>query len=475
MGRGAEGDGLTIAMHCGFLRRLAARPALRSLAGACVMLLLVTACTWVGSVRTSETAATEPGAPRWFKGNLHTHSLWSDGDEYPEVIADWYKKHGYHFLAISDHNVLHVGERWFVPKTEPVESGYGRGGGGEVLERYRNRFGPGWVDMRESNGVTEVRLKTLEEYRVLLEEPGRFLLIPGEEISASWGGGHPVHLNATNVAELIKPRSAATAVEAMQLNIDAVLEQRARTGCAILPHINHPNFKWAITAEDLMQVRGARFFEVYNGHSRVHNEGDAAHLGMDEMWDAVLTRRLAELHLGVMFAVATDDSHNYQQTGPGFHNSGRGWVMVRAPDLSAGSIIRAMEEGDFYASTGVTLRDVRREGGRLSLEIDAEPGVSYVIRFIGTRRGYDPSTEELPQPPLEPGELPTLPHRRYSEDVGAILAEVNGTGATYTLKGDELYVRAKIISSKPKANGSVTGEFETAWTQPLVNPDPGGD
>ena len=28
---------------------------------------------------------------RWYRGNMHTHSLWSDGDDYPEMIADWYK------------------------------------------------------------------------------------------------------------------------------------------------------------------------------------------------------------------------------------------------------------------------------------------------------------------------------------------------------------------------------------------------
>jgi hypothetical protein len=52
------------------------------------------------------TAGVDSSSPRWFKGNLHTHSLWSDGDDFPEMIADWYKQHGYHFLAISDHNVL---------------------------------------------------------------------------------------------------------------------------------------------------------------------------------------------------------------------------------------------------------------------------------------------------------------------------------------------------------------------------------
>src|SRR5438132_1176146 len=50
--------------------------------------------------------------PRWWKGNLHTHSFWSDGDDFPEMIADWYKRHGYQFLSLTDHNVLSEGERW---------------------------------------------------------------------------------------------------------------------------------------------------------------------------------------------------------------------------------------------------------------------------------------------------------------------------------------------------------------------------
>ena len=105
----------------------------------------------------------------------------------------------------------------------------------------------------------------------------------------------------------------------------------------------------------------------------------------------------------------------------------------------------------------------------LAVEIQPEPGVTYVTQFIGTRRGYDPASQLIPPPA---GEAPrkNLPHRRYSKDVGAVLAEVQGAKASYTLQGDEIYVRAKIISSKPKPNASVAGEVETAWTQPLVNP-----
>ena len=48
---------------------------------------------------------------RWYKGNVHTHSLWSDGDDFPEMIMDWYKSHGYDFISLSDHNILAAGEK----------------------------------------------------------------------------------------------------------------------------------------------------------------------------------------------------------------------------------------------------------------------------------------------------------------------------------------------------------------------------
>ena len=418
--------------------------------------------------------AAEP-APRWFKGNLHTHSLWSDGDDYPEMIADRYKQAGYHFLAISDHNVLAEGTRWLELKVPAVVAGtVVQPGGGAVLEDYLARFGPDWVEQRETAGKREVRLKPLAEYRTLLEEPGRFLLIPSAELTSKWSRpatateparGGPVHLNHTNPAALIAPVVAGSALEIMQQSVDAVLEQRSRTGQPMMIHLNHPNYVWGVTAEELMHVHGEKFFEIYNGHPGVHNAGDHAHLSTDEMWDAILTRRLAELRLGVMFGIGSDDSHHYHRMLLGQSNPFRGWIMVRATHLTPESIIRAMEAGAFYASSGVTLADVTRTGRTLALEIQAEPGVTYTTQFIGTRRGYDPSSQLIES---DPGSK-ALPHRRYSKDVGAVLAEVKGSRASYTLKGDELYVRAKITSSKAKPNASVAGEVECAWTQPLVN------
>ncbi|MDX1383607.1 MAG: hypothetical protein R3190_08190, partial [Thermoanaerobaculia bacterium] len=145
-------------------------------------------------------AAPEAGAQdRWWKGNLHTHTLWSDGDDYPEMVLDWYKSRGWHFVAISDHNILSQGPKWVHPAlaTDKVPQ--------ERFARYLARFGEEWVETDTTAGQTAVRLKTLDEYRQLLEEPGVFLVIQAEEITENFGD-RPVHVNATNLEELIPPQ-----------------------------------------------------------------------------------------------------------------------------------------------------------------------------------------------------------------------------------------------------------------------------
>lgn len=399
----------------------------------------------------------EPAA-RWWKGNLHTHTLWSDGNDYPEMIADWYKMHGYHFLGLSDHNVIADQTRW-IPVTEAKA-------GGEAMARYLQRFGKEWVETRETAGKPEVRLKMLSEFRAPLEEPGRFLLIPMEEIT-----GPNVHVNATNIQEPIlpysggaDPKSSETVVRAMQYAVSAVLAQRARLGVPMFPHINHPNFKWAITAEELTQVKGEQFFEIYNGHPIVNNAGDALHASIDRVWDIVLTTQVGKLRLPPLFGLATDDAHQYFNEPKKMARPGRGWVMVRAARLEPAALIAAMEAGDFYASSGVTLKDVRRETNKLSLEIAPEPGVTYTTEFIGTRRGYHVESEPVPGPDGAPLRVT----RRYSADLGAVLATVPGLTASYTLQGDETYVRARVTSTKPKTDPAQPGEVERAWTQPVA-------
>ncbi len=374
--------------------------------------------------------------PQWFRGNTHAHTLWSDGNAAPEWVSAWYVENDYDFLALSDHNILSTGERWFPIKPESRLTP-------ELVDQLAEKFGDDWVVQRPGD-QPKMRLKTLDELRAHFERPGEFLFIQGEEITGDFQGA-PVHVNGVHLAELIKPRTGASLRETMQNSVDAVIEQSRRVGRPMLAHINHPNFQWAMTPEDVASIRGERFFEVYNGHSGVRNYGDAEHASMEQLWDRALTLRLTELDLGLLFGVATDDSHEYYRYGVGLTNPGRGWVMVWAESLDADQIVSAMRRGDFYASSGVTLKSTSASPTELEIEIEGEQGVSYVTRFIGTRRSGD-----------GPGE------------VGEVLAEVKGATAAYRFKGDELYVRATVLSSKNHPNPFAKGDVETAWVQPVI-------
>src|SRR5580698_7379958 len=87
-----------------------------------------------------ETAPPPAIARAYWKGNLHTHSLWSDGDDYPEMIVDWYKQHGYQFLALTEHNLIAEGEKWVDAESNPTRKG--------ATEKYFERFGNRWPEFR---------------------------------------------------------------------------------------------------------------------------------------------------------------------------------------------------------------------------------------------------------------------------------------------------------------------------------------
>jgi hypothetical protein len=300
---------------------------------------------------------------RYYKGNTHTHTTESDGDSPPAVVVAWYRDHGYDFLVLSDHNVL----------TDPA--------------RYAT-------------------------------DPD-FLLIPGEEVTSSHDG-RPVHVNGLGLPRVVEPRTAATLVETIQANVDAVREVEG------VPHVNHPNFGWAFGAEELAQVEDDRLLEIHNGHPLVHNLGGGGRLGMEAVWDALLTggKRI--------YGIAVDDAHHFQgEFAPDRSNPGRGWVAVKASGLDAEEILTNLERGLFYASTGVELEDVVVEGGRLEVHVAVRSNFRYTTTFIGAG--------------------------------GKVLAESPDTVATYELRGGERYVRARVVDS----GGAV------AWVQPVFVVDDG--
>ncbi|HWC00138.1 MAG TPA: CehA/McbA family metallohydrolase [Bryobacteraceae bacterium] len=326
-----------------------------ALASAFFLLLLVTLNQTRASVAVS--------GGRWYKGNLHTHTLNSDGDSTPQEVATWYREHGYQFLALSDHNFL----------TDPAGL----------------------------NSVLAAREK--------------FLLLPAEEVTDAYLK-NPIHVNGYNLEREVQPAHGDSVAATIQNDVDVI------RGAKGLPSLNHPNFHWAATAEDLLKVRHLSVFEVYNGHPTVNNAGGGGSMSLDEMWDVLLT---AGRHV---YGIAVDDAHVFKRSGQELSNPGRGWICVRAESLAAANIISAIETGNFYASSGVQLNDVQVSDSEYQVEIKVRPTEKFTTYFIGSE--------------------------------GRVLARSFDAAPKYRFAGGEKYVRARIESSF----GS------KAWTQPTFRP-----
>lgn len=367
---------------------------------------------------------------QWYKGNLHTHSYWSDGDAFPETVVDWYKSHGYNFVAMTDHNILAQGEKWKRIPEDPIHQ--------QAFESYLSKYGEKQIEYKKNADTIKVKLKTFEEYIPLFDEPGKFLVIPSEEISDKFNGS-PIHLNAIHIQNVIPPQKGQSVVDVLQNDINAVLGQIKESNIPSMVQINHPNFHFAFSTEDMAALENARFFEVHNGHPSVYNYGDSIHPGTELMWDRI---NIAFIKQGktLLYGVASDDSHNYHVFDSKKANPGRGWVMVNATELTPESLIKAMGNGDFYASTGVVLKEVCFKNNRLKISVKTEPAVNYKIQFIGCTA---------------------------QDNETSVLQESEGGEATFNINKDVLFVRAKIISDKLKENPFQEGDYEVAWSQPV--------
>ena len=260
----------------------------------------------------------------WYKGNLHTHTLWSDGNAPPETIVSWYKNHGYNFLALSDHNIMLTGEKWVqIDNHNKVSyekmSIFEKFGErlliivDKLLSKQQSLFNNQLVkdELYDEQQHVLMRLKTYEELKKYFNETNKFILIQGEEITNTFEN-LPVHVNATNLETLIPPQIGQSTYEVLQRSIDAVRKQSNETGRPMIAHVPHPNYDYAITVEDLIRLKGDSFFEIFNGIMHSSDLGDKLHPITDRMWDIALSMRLIQ-EKEPLYGIAVDDSHQYEK------------------------------------------------------------------------------------------------------------------------------------------------------------------
>jgi hypothetical protein len=295
----------------------------------------------------------------WYKGNTHTHTTNSDGNETPRRVVRWYLDHNYNFLVISDHSYL-------------TDTKY--------LDTDKN---------------------------------DDFILIPGEEITDR-AENKPVHLVAIGIQEQVQEQHGNTILETLQNNIDAI------NNAGGIAQINHPNWKYSFGDKVLSEIKNCPLVEIYNISKDCNNYAAGGVPSVEEIWDKVLSSGK------LIYGVISDDTHDYLgEFSADKSPPGRGWIMVRAKELTPEAIISSMKNGDFYATIGVELNDVSIADKEYVVEIKQWGDAGYTTQFIGKD--------------------------------GKILKEDYNLKAIYKFKGDEGYVRAKVICS--------SGDF--AITQPV--------
>lgn len=300
-------------------------------------------------------------ARRWLKGNTHTHTEYSDGDSPPETVVDWYEAHTYDFLFLTDHNIL-------IPD--------------DHLAKLQRGTMPVWQ---------------------------------GEEVTMA-----AVHVNGLGVTEQIvppwpgrsmyEPDVTASHSERVRWAVERILEQGA------VPHVNHPNYLFTLSIEDLLAAGDFGMVEVANGHNVVHNQGDETHPSTEAIWDALLSSGRQ------VWGVASDDAHHFQRWGDDYANPGRGWLQVEGDSARLGDVLDALRAGRFYGSSGLELAAYDVSGTDVSLSL---AGDSAKIELIG------------------PG--------------GTVLDTVSGEQATFKLTAVRGYARVRATAQ----------DGRQLWTQPV--------
>lgn len=215
-------------------------------------------------------------------------------------------------------------------------------------------------------------------------ESSLLTLIRGEEDTSSL-----IHIVAVNV----KGHAANYMVQTVQGRIDEI---NAQGGLSI---IAHPEDSGYTTDEELKALKGYMGMEVYFPWG-----GSAL-----AKWDAVLTERVKEGE-PLVWGFMTDDAHKTE-------DSGKGFIMLRAPEVSKNSVLAALREGSFYWGNTPIIKDITLSDRTISLVLNSEAKTTFF------KQG------------------------------GQILKVVSGMSAQYSVNGNEGYVRAEIESPDGKRAG----------------------
>ncbi len=279
------------------------------------------------------------GNKNFYKANLHCHTTNSDGTLTPNRIKEEYKKRGYSVVAFTDHE--HIIDNSYLSDEEFLAI----------------------------NGC-EIAIKefpkesTLKNYNMKVVHLNFYAKTPQNTVTPCYNSVYDHFLN-DDIVGLVK-KDGEFKREFSEKGINKIIKTANEKG--FLVSFNHPS--WSLASEaDFIGFKNLFAIEIYNYSSTIEGFSD----------DEKAFDRMINIGENV-FCVACDDNHNRFSLNGAYNDSFGAWVNISAESLNYESIISALERGEFYASTGPSIKFLERKGREITIETSPAKKISLITR-----------------------------------------------------------------------------------------------
>lgn len=269
-----------------------------------------------------------------YKANLHCHTVLSDGTWTAEQVKEEYKKRGYSIVAITDHERL-----------------------------------------VEHNDLTDNEILFLTGYELYIRT------LPFDHLTGSQSHMNLYSKTPSNkmlyytpvITKYIPKEEQATLqyhklVEKREYTVEFVKQTvRDAIDAGFLVCHNHPTWSF----EDESNADGYQdcfAMEIYNHGSYVE--------GFNEYNEHYYEHQLRKGRK--MALIAADDNHDKKPIGDPHNDSFGGFTYILAEKLEYGAIITAMENKDFYASTGPQIYSLTVDNGKLTIKTSDAVRIAFI-------------------------------------------------------------------------------------------------
>ena len=266
-----------------------------------------------------------PPDGNWYKANLHAHSTVSDGEMTPEEMKEAYKAHGYSVLAYTDHQIMvdhsYLADDDFLPLI------------GWEFDTCEDK------PWREHPLTTHICFIALDNHN------------PRQHVA---NGRRYVEKAKDHLAHFcFDPEKVDVVHPYTTEHITSVMQKGREAGFFVT--YNHP--QWSMeTQAQYLNYHGMHAMEMCNWGCYEGGYEDYNAIVYDDMLRAGKK----------IYCISADDNHNHGTDK--FHDSFGGFTMIRAEKLEYRTVTRALEAGDFYASTGPEIYELYYEDDAIHIK-----------------------------------------------------------------------------------------------------------